>query len=233
MPVERACPAAPSDNAPHILVVDDDNRIRELLIKFLNDHGYRVTPAENVVQARATLRGFAFDLIVLDVMMPGVSGLEFAADLRNTSQIPILMLTARTELDDRLAGLELGVDDYLGKPFEPKELLLRMENILRRVPTAGSGEVSLGICSFQVDRGELRRQGELVQLTTGERELLRILVARCGQAGSRDDLAKVGGASARAVDVAVNRLRRKLEANPKRPVYLQTVRGAGYALHTD
>ena len=223
----------PNDDAPHILVVDDDNRIRELLIRFLNDHGYRVTPAEDVVQARATLRGFAFDLIILDVMMPGVSGLEFAAELRTTSQIPILMLTARTELDDRLAGLELQIDDYLGKPFEPKELLLRMENILRRVPSAGTGEVALGICSFQVNRGELRRAGELVQLTTGERALLRLFVARRGQAVSRDDLAQTGGGSARAVDVAVNRLRQKLEADPKRPVYLQTVRGAGYALHTD
>ncbi|MFV2092773.1 MAG: response regulator transcription factor, partial [Hyphomicrobiales bacterium] len=197
MSAESATTAAPGENAPHILVVDDDNQIRELLIKYLSDHGYRVTPAEDVAQARATLRGFTFDLIVLDVMMPGVSGLEFAEDLRATSQIPILMLTARTELEDRLAGLELGVDDYLGKPFEPKELLLRMENILRRVPPAGAGEISLGICTFQVDRGELRRQGELVQLTTGERELLRIFAVHPGQAVSRDDLAKVGGASAR------------------------------------
>ncbi|MHA1523194.1 MAG: response regulator transcription factor [Alphaproteobacteria bacterium] len=232
MSSERPQPI-PGDDAPHILVVDDDNRIRELLIKFLNDHGYRVTPAEDVAQARATLRGFAFDLIILDVMMPGVSGLEFAASLRATSQIPILMLTARTELNDRLAGLELGIDDYLGKPFEPKELLLRMENILRRVSPAGLGEVNIGICSFQVNRGELRRAGELVQLTTGERELLRIFVARRGQAVSRTDLAKVGASSARAVDVAVNRLRQKLEADPKHPIYLQTVRGAGYALHTD
>ena len=220
----------PHDDADHVLVVDDDRRIRELLKRFLAGHGYRVTTAANAAAARIQCAGFAFDMIVLDVMMPGESGMSLARALRNGSDVPILMLTARAEADDRIAGLELGVDDYLAKPFEPKELLLRMENALRRWRPRARGEISIGECVFHLVRGELRRAGEAVKLTTRERDMLRLLAEASGRAVPRAALARVGGSSARSVDVQVNRLRRKLEPDPGHPIYLQTVRGEGYAL---
>jgi two-component system phosphate regulon response regulator OmpR len=221
------------DNASHVLVVDDDRRIRELLKKFLSEHGYRVTAAPNATTARSRIEALEFDMLILDVMMPGESGMGLAASLRARSDLPILMLTARAESSDRIAGLELGVDDYLAKPFEPKELLLRMENVLRRRGPALRQEVVIGECVFHRVRGELRRGGEPVKLTTRERDMLRLLAQAPGRAVSRDELAVVGGGGTRSVDVQVNRLRRKLEPDPKHPVFLQTVRGEGYALFAE
>jgi two-component system phosphate regulon response regulator OmpR len=226
--------ATPGEDAPHILVVDDDRRIRELLQRYLAEHGYRVSAAENAAEARARLAGLAFDLIVLDVMMPGESGLEFATSLRRSSSVPILMLTARAETDDRIAGLESGVDDYLPKPFEPRELLLRIGTILRRArATGGRGEdISFGDCRFNVARGELKRDGEIVRLTTREVQLMRIFATHPGRTLSRLDLCD-DEAAERSIDVQINRLRRKIEIDPRNPVYLQTVRGEGYVLMPD
>jgi len=227
---------------PHILVVDDDNRLRELLRKYLSEHGYIVLTATDAQDARAKFKSLAFDLIVLDLMMPGESGLDFAADFRKTSDVPILMLTAMGETEDRIRGLEHGADDYLTKPFEPRELLLRAAAILKRAPkTQGSDEdakiVTMGAAMFDMERGELSVDGKPVRLTTVEGQLLKLLAARPGVPFSRDDLmhhtdtsVDAGG---RAVDVQVTRLRRKIEPDSKLPRYLQTVRGKGYVLMPD
>jgi two-component system, OmpR family, phosphate regulon response regulator OmpR len=226
---------SPDDNAPHILVVDDDSRIRDLLARFLQDNGFRVTTAIDAASARSTMRGLAFDLLILDVMMPLESGIEFARSLRNESHVPILMLTARAEPEQRIEGLETGVDDYLAKPFEPRELLLRVSNVLRRGGGAPStGEVHMGDFVFHISRGELKRDGETVRLTERERELLRYFAQRPGMPVSRLELAKGDdGGGERAVDVQINRLRRKIEHDPANPVYLQTVRGKGYILYPE
>ena len=226
-----------ADN-PHILVVDDDDRLRELLRKFLTENGFIVATASDAADARAKLRSLAFDLLVLDLMMPGESGLDFADDLRKTSEVPILMLTAMGEPEDRIAGLERGADDYLPKPFEPRELLLRINNIMRRVPPPpleAATQVRLGEAVFDRDRDELHRDGKRVRLTAVEAALLKALAERPGTILSRDELVASTGASggSRAVDVQVTRLRRKIERDPRLPRYLQTVRGKGYVLRPD
>lgn len=231
-----AASLVPKDDAPHILVIDDDRRIRELLRSYLSDQGFRVSSAANAETAAKKLSGLQFELLVLDVMMPGKSGIEFSAELRQSSNIPILLLTARAEAEHRVAGLETGADDYLTKPFEPRELLLRINNILKRqarnapVPT----EITLGECSFNIERAELLRAGTPVRLTTREKSLLRIFALNRGKTISRAELAESERpTSARAIDVQINRLRHKIEPEPSAPVYLQTVRGAGYILYTD
>jgi two-component system, OmpR family, phosphate regulon response regulator OmpR len=225
------------DKLAHILVVDDDRRIRELLRSYLAQHGFRVSVAGAAAEAREKMRGVEFDLIVLDVMMPGETGNELAASLRaERSGVPILILSALADPADRIKGLMSGGDDYLAKPFDPQELLLRIRSVLRRaLPREGQAEtVKFGDCNFNPGRGELRRDGELVRLTTRERDLLRLLIKRAGSPVSRAELAQPGGEeSLRSVDVQINRLRQKIEADPANPVYLQTVRGAGYALHVD
>ncbi len=222
---------------PHILVVDDDSRLRELLRKYLTDNGFRVTTSSDAAVARAKLKGLAFDLVVLDVMMPGESGLELAEALRRESAVPILMLTAMGEPDDRIAGLERGADDYLTKPFEPRELVLRIRGLLRRAPPPGDqpAEIRLGDCRFDMARETLFRGDTQVRLTTAEARLLKALAARPGRPLSREELTRASGirATARAVDVHMTRLRRKIEAEPKTPRFLQTVRGKGYALWPD
>lgn len=228
--------AAPADDAAHLLVVDDDRRLRKLLARFLGENGYRVSAAESAADARAKLRGIAFDLIILDWMMPGESGVDFARSLRDESDVPILMLTARTETDDRVAGLEAGVDDYLGKPFETRELLLRVASILRRAQPkapvmAEAVSVRFGPFVFHLDRGELRQGEDIVRLTERERDMLLLLARAPGESVSREALAGGGGsANERAVDVQVNRLRRKIERDPANPQHLQTARGSGYRL---
>jgi len=223
---------------PHILVVDDDRRLRELLRKYLSANGFMVTTASDAADARARLVSLTFDLLVLDLMMPGESGLDFAADLRRRSAVPILMLTAMGEPGDRIAGLEKGADDYMPKPFEPRELLLRIHSILRRVPQ-DLGEapvaVDLGGVTFDLSRDELNRDGEPIKLTEVEAALLKALAERPGAVLSREELTLRTGASGggRAVDVQVTRLRRKIEQDPKAPRYLQTVRGKGYMLRPD
>jgi two-component system phosphate regulon response regulator OmpR len=225
----------PDDNAPHILVVDDDSRIRDLLARYLHDHGFRVTTAIDAETARASMRGLSYDLLILDVMMPKESGIDFAKALRENNQVPILMLTARAEPEQRIEGLETGVDDYLAKPFDPRELLLRVGNILRRgTSTPATGEIRMGDFVFHVSRGELQRDGETVRLTERERELLRYFARHPGTPVSRHELAKGSDSGGeRAVDVQINRLRRKIENDPTNPIYLQTVRGKGYILYSE
>ena len=227
-------PAAIADDAPHLLVVDDDRRIRDLLSRFLAGEGYRVSTADNAADARAKLKGLHFDLLVLDVMMPGESGFDFAKSLRNESTVPILMLTARDAAESRIKGLEMGADDYLSKPFEPRELSLRIANILKRAQPAATPPVEsvrFGPFVYHLGRGDLRKGEESIRLTDREREMLRILAATPGETVPRLALAGNGGAvSERAVDVQINRLRRKIERNPTNPLYVQTVRGIGYRL---
>jgi two-component system phosphate regulon response regulator OmpR len=224
----------PADDAPHLLVVDDDRRIRALLSRFLLGEGYRVSTAETAAEARAKLEGLKFDLLILDVMMPGESGFDFARRLRLGSTVPILMLTARDEKESRIMGLEIGADDYLAKPFEPRELALRVANILKRArpPAAAPVEsVRFGQFVFHLARGELRRGEEVIRLTDREREMLRVLTASAGETVPRQALAGNGEAvSERTVDVQVNRLRRKIERDPGNPLIVQTVRGVGYRL---
>jgi len=224
-----------SDDAPHLLVVDDDRRIRDLLSRFLASEGYRVSTAETAADARAKLKSLSFDLLVLDVMMPGETGFDFAQSLRTESTVPILMLTARDAAESRIKGLEMGADDYLSKPFEPRELSLRIANILKRTqqpaPPPPAESVRFGPFVFHIARGELRKGDESVRLTDRERDMLRVLAGTPGETVPRAALAGNGGSvSERAVDVQVNRLRRKLERNPADPLFVQTVRGIGYRL---
>jgi len=224
------------DNAAHILVVDDDQVIRDLLARYLFKNGFRVTTAGDADTARATMSGLVFDVVILDVMMPGENGLDLARDLKGSSNVPICMLTARAEPEERIQGLEIGVDDYVAKPFEPRELLLRLQNILKRRqgPSGPRDEVTMGDYTFHVARGELKRGEESIKLTERERELLRQFAQRPGTPVARHELAADDSTGTeRAVDVQINRLRRKIESDPAHPVYLQTVRGKGYILYTD
>ncbi|TAJ91222.1 MAG: response regulator [Reyranella sp.] len=228
-----------STEKPHILVVDDDTRLRELLKSFLSRNDFRVSTAASASEARQRLSSLDFDLIVLDVMMPGETGLEFATELRRTDDVPILMLTAMVETKDRIAGLERGVDDYLGKPFEPRELLLRIQSVLRRGRPAGTAaaseaqrQVTFGPMQFDLELGELTVKGKRMALTDAEIALMRAFTGRIGEVLSRETLCKIIGASVneRAIDVQVTRLRRKIEPDPSFPRYLRTVRGQGYRL---
>jgi two-component system, OmpR family, phosphate regulon response regulator OmpR len=224
------------DNAAHILVVDDDQRIRDLLGRYLLENGFRITTACDAPSARNAMRGLAFDVVILDVMMPGESGLDLARELKAVSNVPICMLTARAEPEHRIEGLEIGVDDFIPKPFEPRELLLRLKNILKRGrgPSGPSEEVRMGDFTFHVGRGELKLREETIRLTERERDLLRMFAQRPGLPIARHELANDDSTgSERAIDVQINRLRRKIETDPANPVYLQTVRGKGYILHTD
>ncbi len=229
--------------AAHLLVVDDDARIRSLLQRFLRRNGHRVTVARDAAQARRILSGLEFDLLIVDVMMPGEDGVSLTRALRPTLATPIIMLTARGDTDDRITGLESGADDYLAKPFEPRELLLRIEAVLRRVamaPTAPEPPrtLALGDALYDLARGELWRGGDLVRLTAGEAGLMRALAREANAAVSRERLmSELGGvdgpSNERAVDVQITRLRRKIETDPRQPRYLQTVRGEGYMLTPD
>jgi two-component system phosphate regulon response regulator OmpR len=226
-----------TEEMSHILVVDDDLRLREVLRKYLVKNGFMVTTAQDAADARAKLESLAFDLIVLDVMMPGESGLELTENLRRESQVPILLLTARGELDDRIAGLEAGADDYMSKPFEPRELVLRIGSILRRVPrpVEPMADLRIGRWTFVPDREELRRGEEIVRLTSAEAALLRVLASQPGAILTREELADRAGivGNARTVDVQVSRLRSKLEDDPRLPRHLHTVRGEGYVLRPE
>lgn len=232
-----------SEADAHLLIVDDDERIRGLLQKFLIRNGFLVSAARDAAHARRLLSGLDFDMIVLDVMMPGEDGVSLTKGIRETSQTPVLLLTARSETEDRIKGLEAGADDYLAKPFEPKELLLRINAILRRIPetTAEASApklLTLGDIRYDIERGEMWQGEDMIRLTATESHLMRIFSARPGEALSRSKLVEElgrdkGQAQERAVDVQITRLRRKMEADPKQPRYLQTVRGAGYMLAPD
>jgi two-component system, OmpR family, phosphate regulon response regulator OmpR len=222
---------------PHLLVVDDDARLGALLRRYLSDSGFRVTIAADASEARANLASIAFDLVVLDVMMPGESGLDLTRALRREGRVPILLLTAMAEPEDRVNGLEQGADDYLSKPFEPRELVLRIRNILLRRPATDKAprEIRFGGYRFDVVRSELFRGSDLLHLTTAEAGLLCALAQKPGQPVSREELSLTGqfSGNVRNVDVQMTRLRRKIERDPRFPRYLQTVRGTGYALKPD
>jgi two-component system, OmpR family, phosphate regulon response regulator OmpR len=234
---EKPAAAAPDDGAPHLLVVDDDTRIRTLLSKYLSGNGFRVTVASTAAEARRKLAGLDFDLIVLDVMMPGETGVELTRSLRAEKDVPILMLTALSETGSRITGLEAGADDYMPKPFDPRELILRINNIMRRggpqaVPKAE--QIVFGPYTFQIPRRELKRGSETLKLTDREQEIMTIFAERAGETIPRHELvgtdAEVGE---RTIDVQINRLRRKIERDPANPVWLQTVRGIGYRLSVE
>ena len=232
-----------SDPAPHLLIVDDDERIRGLLQKFLLRHGFLVSVARDAAHARRILSGLEFDMIVMDVMMPGEDGVTLTRALRETLTTPILLLTAKGETEDRIAGLEAGADDYLPKPFEPKELLLRINAILRRMPepepeSTAPKVLQLGPIRFDIERSELMQGDEMIRLTATEVQLMRIFVGNLRTPVSRVTLVEElgrdkGQAQERAIDVQITRLRRKLEVDPKQPRYLLTVRGEGYMLMPD
>ena len=229
-----------SEAQPHVLVIDDDKRLRDLIARYLTEQGYRVTPAINAEDARAKLAGITFDLLVVDIMMPGESGLELTKSLRENSLVPILLLTAMGESTDRIAGLETGADDYLVKPFEPRELVLRIKAILKRASArterqTSVGAVKFGSFVFELERRRLFKSGEPVHLTEAESELLFQLARRAGQPVSREELAPQGedAGDSRLIDVQMTRLRRKIEDDPRYPRFLVTVRGRGYMLQPD
>lgn len=219
----------------HVLVVDDDDRLRKLLKKFLGEQGFMVTVAPDAKQARAILAWFAPDIVVLDVMMPGESGLELLAHLHQSKAAPVLMLSAMGEAEDRIKGLQIGAEDYLAKPFEPQELVLRIQTIIRRfaLQKEKTQIIHFGGYVFDLGTSQLRRGDELIYLTTGEALLLKALAEQAGKPLSRETLAKClpGTSNERSIDVQITRLRKKIEPGVK-PLYLQTVRGAGYVLHT-
>lgn len=226
------------EEKPHILVVDDDNRLRALLEKFLSDQGFMVTAAADAAEARRRLERFVFDLVVLDVMMPGESGIALLESLRREKSVPVLMLSAMGEAEDRIKGLECGAEDYLAKPFEPRELVLRIRAVLRRNDAAAgkARQLSFGDYRFDMSNGQLMCRNEVVHLTSGEAALLKALAAEAGRPLSRETLAAAlpGNPTGRSVDVQVTRLRKKIgDSEEGKPIYLQTVRGAGYVLYAD
>lgn len=218
----------------HILAIDDDSRLRSLLQKFLRDSGFHVSVAQNADEARSKISQYNFDLLIVDIMMPGETGIELTKSIRNESNIPIIMLTAMGETENRIEGLETGADDYLPKPFEPKELILRIKNILKRIPEKEDDKtkiLNLGICNYNPAKKELTdKHGNRIHLTPAEETLLMILAEKPGQIFSREKLSDLldGGQNPRSIDVQITRLRKKIEIDSKNPRYLQTVRGKGY-----
>ncbi len=219
----------------HILVVDDDTRLRSLLQRFLREEFF-VSTAKDAETARESLKNYRFDLLIVDIMMPNETGLEFLSRLRQESSVPVILLTAMGETSDRITGLETGADDYLPKPFEPKELVLRIKNILKRMQKDrlnNNPALDLGLCFFDLDKKELNsKQGQIIHITPVEQALLAVLGQKSGQVFSREKLAEILGAgqSPRSIDVQITRLRKKIEKDSKNPRYLQTVRGKGYML---
>lgn len=230
-------PTIPEIDDAHLLVIDDDARLRALLQRYLGSNGFRVSVACDAAEARALMKSMAFDLLIVDRMMPGETGVDFTRSVRANSQVPVLMLTAMGDAQHRIEGLEHGADDYLPKPFEPRELLLRCGALLRRTtPPSRSPhrEVQMGEAVFDPERGELRRKGKPVRLTSSESALLKLFAANAGRPFTRADLCvRLGVTLERSIDVQVTRLRRKIEEDPKLPLYIQTVRGVGYVLVPD
>ena len=223
----------------HILVVDDDTRLRSLLTRFLRENDFMVSAAKGASEARDMLKEYKFDILIVDIMMPNETGLEFLSKLRKEDNVPVILLTAMGEAGDRINGLELGADDYLAKPFEPKELVLRIRNILRRAPQEVdkvNSKLNLGLCWYDLDKKELtNKQGQIIHITPVEQAMLSMLGQKSGQIFSRERLAELLGAGQgpRSIDVQVTRLRKKIEKDSKNPRYLQTVRGKGYMLLTE
>ena len=229
--------ALAEDDAAHLLIVDDDARIRALLQRFLGDKGYRITVAADAAEARRKMLGIRFDLLILDVMMPGENGLSLTKSLNENKSVPVILLTARSEADARIAGLEAGADDYLAKPFDPRELVLRINNILRRNTSPDTPKIEqiiFGPYNFSVPRKELRRGAEIIRLTDREQDIMLLFALRAGDTIPRHELVDADAdVGERTIDVQINRLRRKIEDDPANPVYLQTVRGIGYRLSVD
>lgn len=225
------------DDAPHIFIIDDDRRIRDLLSRYLAEQGYRITTAADAGEARRKLEGLRFDLLIVDVMMPGESGTDFTRSIRGELDVPVLMLTALGETEARIRGLEAGADDYLPKPFDPRELVLRINAIMKRAqpdPTPNVEQVLFGPYAFSLVTRELKKDGEQVKLTDRERDIMVLFAESAGDVVPRMDLAgEDSGANERTVDVQINRLRRKIEHDPGNPTWLQTVRGIGYKLHIE
>lgn len=226
-------------DCPHILVIDDDTRLRSLLQRYLQENGFAVSAAKDAENARMFLRQYQFNLLIVDVMMPGESGIEFLQKLRRDNDVPAIVLTAMGDTADRIIGLEAGADDYLPKPFEPKELVLRINNILRRIPLQSEQNkqvLKMGAFLYDLDKKELSlANGEIVHITPVEQSILSMLGAKCGQIFTREKLAELLGAgqNSRSIDVQITRLRKKIEEDSKNPRYLQTVRGKGYMLLTE
>lgn len=225
-------------NKKHILVIDDDTRLRNLLGKFLEENNFQVSLAQDTANARQLMTQHVFDLMIVDVMMPNENGIDFTASIRENSKTPIIMLTARGEFDDRIRGLEAGADDYLPKPFEPKELLLRINNILKRIgasnpiQSTNNNICKFGDFTFSLTDLRLKRGEEFIHITESEAKILAILAKEIGKAVSRESLsAQCGDIDDRSIDVLITRLRKKIEVNPKQPHYLQTLRNIGYILH--
>lgn len=218
----------------HLLIVDDDNRIRELIKDYLLDESFYISTASSAIEARIKLRDFNFSLIILDIMMPGEDGLNLTKSIRKNNDVPILLLTARGDPKDRILGFESGADDYLAKPFEPRELLLRVKSILKRNKSKqNKPRISMGDVSFDLTRGELFKDNKAVKITSTELTLLKILASKKGKTVPRHKLSSETGVSERSIDVQVTRLRKKIEIDPKNPRFLQTVWGSGYSLMPD
>ena len=220
------------NNKSHILIVDDDNRIRDLLKEYLKDNGYMVSTSENAENAKIKLSHFKFDLIVLDVMMPGQNGYDLTKDIKKNMEVPIILLTAKSEVENRIKGLELGADDYISKPFEPKELLLRIRNIINKNNMIDlNSKHFVGKAQIDLDKMIINMGGENKKINTSEKKILIEMLANPGKTYSREQIGKLSGINQeRSVDVMITRLRQKIENNPKNPKYLQTIRGSGYVL---
>ncbi len=220
----------------HILVVDDDTRLRSLLQRFLQDSGFLVSAAKSAADAREMLKAYVFDILIVDIMMPGESGLQFLNTFRKTHDLPVIMLTAMGEVADRIKGLEIGADDYMPKPFEPKELVLRIQSILKRAPKEEEkalNRLGFGGSFYELDKKELKDiNGKVIHITPVEQALLNVLGKKIGKVFSREQLAEIlgNGQSPRSIDVQITRLRKKIEKDSKNPRFLQTVRGKGYML---
>ena len=219
------------NNKKHILIVDDDNRIRSLLKDYLKDNNYIVSSAEDSIQAKIKLKYFKFDIIVLDVMMPGQNGYELTKEIKEKMKVPIILLTAKGEIENRIKGLELGADDYLGKPFEPKELLLRIKNIINNNKINLNSKYNIGSAEIDLDKMVIKLNDNLNKINNSEKKVLIEMLANPGKTFSREEIGKISVISQeRSIDVMITRLRQKLEVNPKNPKYLQTIRGSGYVL---
>ena len=219
-------------NKSHILVVDDDNRIRELIKEYLNDNNFIVSTAINAENAKIKLEQLKFDLVVLDVMMPGQSGFDLTKEIKRKTNLPIILLTAKGETENRVKGLELGADDYLGKPFEPKELLLRIKNILSKINTVDTGKINLiGKAKVNLNKMSIQLNKKVSKINNAEKKVLLEMLSNPGKTYTRMQIGKISGISQeRSIDVMITRLRQKIELDPKNPKYLQTIRGSGYVL---
>jgi two-component system phosphate regulon response regulator OmpR len=219
-------------NKYHILVVDDDNRIRELIKEYLNENGFIISTGNSAEEAKIKLEYFKFDLIVLDVMMPGQNGFELTEEIKKSSSVPIILLTAKGEVENRIQGLELGADDYLGKPFEPKELLLRIKNIIKKNKKIDLNKINqIGEAKIDLNKMSIQLKNKINKINNTEKKVLIEMLANPGKTYSRIQMGKISNiAQERSIDVMVTRLRQKIEINPKNPKYLQTIRGSGYVL---